>query len=214
VSTILAALLIIPGLMPAPRKAVFASGKLAIDSNFSVAATAWSDARLQSAMNRLAGRIARQTGVPLKGGQNATLAVECRQGGSEYPSLGEDESYELDVTPADARLKAATVTGALRGLETFAQLITPGPDGFEMQAIHIEDQPRFLWRGLLLDVARHWMPVPVVKRNLDGMAAVKLNVLHWHLSDDQDFTWRARSTRACRNSAPTATSTRKPKSAT
>ena len=60
-------------------------------------------------------------------------------------------------------------------------------DGFEVAAVHIEDQPRFPWRGLMLDSARHWMPVEVVKRNLDAMAAVKLNVFHWHLSDDQGF---------------------------
>jgi hexosaminidase len=51
----------------------------------------------------------------------------------------------------------------------------------------IQDHPRFPWRGLHLDVCRHWMPIEVVKRNLDGMAAVKLNVFHWHLSDDQGF---------------------------
>ncbi|MBA2133255.1 family 20 glycosylhydrolase [Capillibacterium thermochitinicola] len=49
------------------------------------------------------------------------------------------------------------------------------------------DQPRFPWRGLLIDCARHFQPVNVIKRNLDGMAAVKLNVLHWHLTDDQGF---------------------------
>jgi hexosaminidase len=54
-------------------------------------------------------------------------------------------------------------------------------------AVHIEDHPRFPWRGLMLDSARHWMPLEVVKRNLDAMAAVKLNVFHWHLSDDQGF---------------------------
>ena len=96
-----------PGLMPAPQKAVFASGKLAIDSSFTVAATGYSDARLQSAMNRLEVRVSRLTGIRLIGKpkvpQIPTLAVECRQGGSEYPSLGEDESHELDVTPNGAR---------------------------------------------------------------------------------------------------------------
>ncbi len=53
--------------------------------------------------------------------------------------------------------------------------------------MNIEDKPRFPWRGLMIDASRHFMPVEVIKRNLDGMAAVKLNVLHWHLSDDQGF---------------------------
>ena len=51
--------------------------------------------------------------------------------------------------------------------------------------MRVEDRPRFPWRGLMLDVSRHWMPLAVVERNLDAMAAVKLNVFHWHLSDDQ-----------------------------
>src|SRR5208282_349188 len=81
---------------------------------------------------------------------------------------------------------------ALRGLATFAQLAEPGPHGFEIPAVHIEDSPRFPWRGLMLDVSRHWMPVEVVLRNLEAMAAVKLNVFHWHLSDDQGFRVESR----------------------
>jgi hexosaminidase len=96
------------------------------------------------------------------------------------------------VAPDGARLKAATVAGALHGLETFAQLVGPGAEGFQVPAIHIEDSPRFPWRGLMLDVSRHWMPVEVVERNLDAMAAVKLNVFHWHLSDDQGFRAESR----------------------
>ena len=58
--------------------------------------------------------------------------------------------------------------------------------------MHIEDHPRFAWRGLMMDVSRHFMPVETVERNLDAMAAVKLNVLHWHLSDDQGFRVESR----------------------
>jgi hexosaminidase len=58
---------------------------------------------------------------------------------------------------------------------------------FYLPAVRIEDRPRFAWRGLMLDVSRHWMPLPVVLRNIDAMAAVKMNVFHWHLSDDQGF---------------------------
>jgi hexosaminidase len=171
--------------MPLPSKVVSTSGKLTIDSSFSAAASGYSDARLQSAMNRFVARVSRRTGIPFRGvAQKATLLIDCREGGSEYPTLGEDESYSLDVSPVGAQLNATTVTGALRGLETFAQLIGSGPD---VRSVHIEDKPRFPWRGLMLDVSRHWMPIEVVERNLDAMAAVKLNVFHWHLSDDQGF---------------------------
>ena len=80
----------------------------------------------------------------------------------------------------------------LRGLETFLQLVEAGPAGFQVPAVAIEDRPRFPWRGLLIDVARHLMPVEVIERNLDAMAAVKLNVLHWHLSEDQGFRVESR----------------------
>ncbi len=175
-----------------PQKVELAAGKLAIDAGFTIAPTGPCDARLESAVRRFRARIARQTGIPLSANQPAgptepKLRVECDANGPEYPTLGEDESYTLDVTAQGAHLRASTIDGALHGLETFAQLIEPGASGFGVSAIHIEDRPRFPWRGLLLDVARHWMPVEVVKRNLDAMAAVKLNVFHWHLSDDQGF---------------------------
>src|SRR5262249_43312305 len=58
---------------------------------------------------------------------------------------------------------------------------------YYMPAVTIQDAPRFRWRGLMIDVARHWIPMDVLKRNMDLMAAVKLNVLHLHLTDDQGF---------------------------
>ena len=77
--------------------------------------------------------------------------------------------------------------GVLRGIETFLQLVALDAQGFGAPGVRIEDHPRFSWRGLLIDVARHWMPEDVLKRNLNAMAAVKLNVLHLHLTDDQGF---------------------------
>jgi hexosaminidase len=84
-------------------------------------------------------------------------------------------------------LRAATVVGALRGLETFLQLLEGDREGFYLPAVSINDRPRFRWRGLLIDIGRHFEPMEVVKRNLDAMAAVKLNVFHWHLTEDQGF---------------------------
>src|SRR5690348_2662046 len=163
-------------LMPAPAKLVATGGKLAIDSGFRVASEGYSDARLQAAIGRLVARVERQTGIPLQANNRVTLRVNCQGRSSEYPVLREDEAYHLRVSSVEALLQANTVTGVLRGLETFAQLIVAGPDGFEVPAVQIEDHPRFPWRGLMFDVARHWMPAPVVERNLDAMAAVKLNV--------------------------------------
>jgi hexosaminidase len=162
-------------LMPMPASVTPGNGKLAIDSSFAIETRGYSDARLQRAMARLVSRIARQTGIEIRGGKTA-LWIECA-------GDGDDESYRLDVGADGAVIHSATVIGAMHGMETFAQWI----DGTEARAVHIEDHPRFRWRGLMFDAARHWMPVDVVERNLDGMAAVKLNVFHWHLSDDQGF---------------------------
>src|SRR5262249_3757077 len=117
----------------------------------------------------------------------STLIVEVVGPGPAIPDLDQDESYALDVTANNATLRAKTVVGAIRGLETFLQLEDADRNGFFFTGAHIEDAPRFKWRGLLLDVCRHFEPIELVKRTLDGMAVVKLNVLHWHLSEDQGF---------------------------
>ena len=180
-----------PALMPVPVKVEPAAGKLAINANFVVETVGGAGARLAPAVRSFLDRVSRQTGViyapqPPAQADARQLVIDCA-GGPEYPALGEDESYTLDVSDAQARIKAVTAEGAIHGLATFAQLIRPGPDGFQVAGVHIEDRPRFPWRGLMLDSCRHWMPVELVKRNLDAMAAVKLNVLHWHLSEDQAF---------------------------
>jgi len=75
----------------------------------------------------------------------------------------------------------------LRGLQTLLQLVAISSDGFVVPGVTIQDQPRFPWRGLMIDSARHFIPLDVIKRNIDGMEAVKMNVFHWHLSENQGF---------------------------
>ena len=101
--------------------------------------------------------------------------------------MGIDESYSLSVNDTGIVIKASTDVGAMHGLSTLVQLIEVKEGAFVFSGVAIKDNPRFIWRGLMMDVARHFMPVEVVKRNLDAMSLVKLNVFHWHLSDDQGF---------------------------
>jgi hexosaminidase len=101
--------------------------------------------------------------------------------------VGEDESYHLVVSTTKVELTAPNALGVLHGLQTFLQLVHITPQGFAAPAVTIDDQPRFQWRGLMIDAGRHFQPVEVIERNLDGMEAVKLNVFHWHLSEDQGF---------------------------
>jgi hexosaminidase len=179
-------------LMPVPASVQFQAGRLPITGAFRVATKDHSDARLRSAIERMMERLAGRTGITFvpdlaTDETSATLVVQCAGPGQTIPSVEENESYSLDVSDHQARLVAPTVVGALRGLETLLQLISADRDGFYLPAVKIQDQPRFPWRGLLIDVARHYEPVEVLKRNLDAMAAVKLNVFHWHLTENQGF---------------------------
>ena len=179
-------------LMPQPASFSAGQGRLVIDGSFRAALSGYQELRLSAAAERLMARLRKQTGIPLAPGletdaSKATLVIQCDHAGEPVQSVKEDESYRLEVTSSQARLTAATPVGALRGIETFLQLVDLDAAGFRVSAVRIQDQPRFPWRGLMIDVARHWMPIEVVRRNLDGMAAVKLNVFHWHLSDDQGF---------------------------
>ncbi len=101
--------------------------------------------------------------------------------------MGIDESYTLSVTGTGIEIHAKTDVGAMHGLSTLLQLIKVKDGAYAFTGVEIKDNPRFVWRGLMMDVARHFLPIDVVKRNLDAMALVKLNVFHWHLSDDQGF---------------------------
>ena len=176
-------------LMPMPASVQQGSGQLPITRSFSVTVTGTHDASLDAAVQRFTKHLSAQTGIPFRpqSGAAATLTVHADHGLEPIQKLGEDESYQLTVTDSSAQLTAPTTLGALRGLETFLQLVSITPSGFAAPAVIIKDQPRFPWRGLLIDVSRHFSPIDVLKRNLDGMAAVKMNVFHWHLSDDQGF---------------------------
>ena len=177
-------------LMPMPSTVQQGSGQWLIDRSFSVAVTGFHDASLEGGVQRFVAQLSRQTGIPFRtkaGSASPTLTIHAEHGRDQVQKLGEDESYELTIGSSGATLTAPTPLGILHGMETFLQLVQPSTTGFAVPVVTIKDQPRFPWRGLLIDVSRHFIPIEVLKRNLDGMAAVKMNVLHWHLSDDQGF---------------------------
>jgi len=182
--------------MPRPARIEIEDGSLPIAQSFSVTLTGYTDPLLRRAAQRFLHNLSCQTGIPisekLAASPDPTLLIATHHAGKPVPELGEDESYSLDVTNSGAKLSADTPTGILRGLETFLQLVKAAPDGFAVPALHVQDHPRFPWRGLTLDVSRHFMPLDVVRHNLDAMAAVKMNVLHLHLSDNQGFRVESR----------------------
>jgi len=175
-------------LMPWPEKVTLGQGRFAINDAFRIGSSGHS-ARVDRAADRIKQRIAAKTGLPMNrdtGGPPA-LQLNFKEETGKYPKLGDDESYRLTVTSDEARIDAQTDLGVLHGLETFEQLVRLDQQGFAVPAVVIEDHPRFPWRGLMIDSGRHFLPVEVIRRNVDAMATVKLNVLHWHLSDDQGF---------------------------
>jgi hexosaminidase len=178
-------------LMPMPSNYQFGNGQLAIDQSFSVAITGYREARLEGAAQRFLRNLALRTGLPLRAQiadpAHSTLVIQTEHKSKEVQEPGEDESYSLEVTAAGAKLSAPTPLGAMHGLQTFLQLVESAPTGFVVPVITIHDTPRFVWRGLMIDVSRHFIPLAVLRRNLDGMEALKLNVFHWHLSDNQGF---------------------------
>ena len=177
-------------IMPLPAHAVQGQGQFMIDGNFGIALQGNTEPRLERARQRFLDTLSRETGIPLwRRAQFYQPDFIIQTAGSSDPvqQLGEDESYHLEVTPTQVRLNAANPLGVLHGLQTFLQLVRTTPQGFSVSVVTIDDQPRFPWRGLMIDVSRHFIPIPVIERNLDGMEAVKLNVFHWHLSDDQGF---------------------------
>src|ERR1700730_11051577 len=141
-----------PNLMPVPSSVQIQTGRLAITSTFSVATRDYTDDRLRGGIRRMISRLAGRTVLSLPfdlaaDESAATLVVQCARAGEVVPSVDENESYSLEITDKQARLVAPTVVGALRGLETFLQLLEGDRDGFYMQGLKIQDQPRFPLRG-------------------------------------------------------------------
>src|ERR1700704_1177109 len=177
-------------LMPMPSLVQPEVGQLPVERSFSVAITGMRDAGLERGVVRFVAELSRQTGMFLQrptNSANPTLLIHAVHGSEKAQRLREDESYELVINQSGAKLTAPNPLGILHGLQTFLQLVEITANGFAVPVVTIKDQPRFAWRGLLIDVGRHFIPLDVLKRNLDGMAAGEMNVLHWHLYDNEGF---------------------------
>ncbi len=158
--------------------------------HFQVRIEGYTEPRLERAKDRFLANLTSKTGIPLwlndRPGEPKFI-IKTEGPSKEIQQLGEDESYHLVVSPTHVILSAPNPLGILHGLQTFLQLVDTTPRGFTVASVTIDDAPRFPWRGLMLDSGRHFMPLDVVRQTLDGMEAVKLNVFHWHLSENQGF---------------------------
>ena len=170
-----------PTVLPLPAEARYGQGRLLLKAALKPLLPTPVDPAVADAVGRSIGRLSPTTKAV------GVVTLQIRYGRVGRAELFDEERYSLRVTPMGVSIDAPTSLGVLRALATLEQLPRSDKKSRYLPEIDIQDQPRFAWRGLLIDAARHFMPVAVIKRNLDGMAAVKLNVLHWHLTDDQGF---------------------------
>lgn len=178
-------------LMPWPSQVARQNGLLSIDHRPRFQVTG-GDERVRRAVNRFVHDLSVRTGSPLEqrfseAPEGPLFVIHCAGSGLRVQRVDEDESYHLTVADTGIELTAANPLGIMHGLQTVLQLVEFGPRGWVVPNVRIDDTPRFAWRGLMIDVSRHFIPLSQIERNIDGMAAVKLNVLHLHLSDDEGF---------------------------
>lgn len=180
--------------MPWPQQITTSDAVFLLSKNFKINCNATADSRIYKGATQFLRRLDERTGLFFTQDfinkpnefPEAELQINCvRKGKNE---LSEDESYHLSVLSNKIVITANTDLGALHALETLSQMVQNNGSEFYFPAVEIEDNPRFAWRGLMIDAARHFIPVEVIKRNLDGMAAMKMNIFHWHLADNQG--WR------------------------
>jgi hexosaminidase len=181
-------------LMPWPQSIRLTDGNFALSKGFKVNITGNPNPRIFIGATQFLRKLDGRTGMFFNQGfvnglnevPNAELQINCAQNGKI--GLYEDESYHLEINSAKITINAKSDLGALHALETLLQMLQNNSVSYYFPLASIADFPRFSWRGLMIDAARHFQPVEVIKRNLDAMAAMKMNVFHWHLVDDQG--WR------------------------
>lgn len=181
-------------LMPWPKEVSVNSGNFIINKDFKININGVSSERVYNASTKFLRRLDGRTGTFFNQGfisknnefPNANFQIFVKS--TTSLDLNQDESYQLKISADKITLTANTDIGVIYGVETLLQLLQNNSKTYSFPSVTINDNPRFKWRGLMIDAARRFQPVDVIKRNLDAMAAVKMNVFHWHLVDDQG--WR------------------------
>ena len=177
-----------PGVIPNPAKMVTQPGEFRLTATTLIVAAA-NDAEAKRVANYLSDLLRRAHGVHLKVASGAPRDGAINLQRDKTGKMGH-EAYRLDANPQRVTISAPGHSGLFYGASTLWQLIAPSPIDRHavVYSVNITDAPRFAWRGIMLDSARHFQSPQYVKDYIDWMALHKLNVLHWHLTDDQ--AWR------------------------
>jgi hexosaminidase len=178
-----------PALIPLPAQMTLDTGHVRVDARTPIVVADGSAATARTAawLSALLGRT-RGLELPVTSTAAPARGIVLRR--DPHAPVAQAEGYALDVTPQGMVISARDDAGLFRGATTAWQLLTPDAQrgAVDVPLLHIRDQPRFAWRGLMLDSARHFQSVAEIERLLQQMAQHKLNVFHWHLTDDQG--WR------------------------
>lgn len=187
---------------PLPSEFSFGNQTLSVDPNLSLAVSGngGGSAIVKEAFERYKSIIFKHhSKLPKSGGSYDIEKLNVIVfSANEELQLGVDETYSLSVVKRDEHsiigeitIEANSVYGALRGLETLSQLCAFDYGTKTVQVYkapwYIEDKPRFEYRGLLLDTSRHYLPIDIIKQVIESMSYAKLNVLHWHIIDEESF---------------------------
>jgi hexosaminidase len=182
-----------PNLMPLPASYKVLNEQFDINASFNIEVKGDADTSIYKEASRFFQRLSERTGIffrtwlvtPKSKLTSKGLEINIKSKGSVHVEM--DESYALYVNRQQLKIEANTTIGGIRGLETLLQLLGSDKKDYFFQGIEVKDEPRFPWRGLLISQPYHFMPMDVIKRTLDAMAAVKMNVLHFYISDDQGY---------------------------
>lgn len=184
-------------LMPWPQTVTQQQGQLQLGNKWLIAIDAQKNSEIKAAIKRAVKRTEQQTGQKIKwklvAADKANILIKAKSSASISNFIKDwDESYQLNISSNSITLSANQSLGVLRGIETLLQLIGNQQHKIQLPLLDIQDQPRFKWRGLLLDTSRHFFSVDTIKRQIDAMAAAKYNIFHWHLTDDQGWRFESR----------------------
>jgi hexosaminidase len=180
-------------IVPMPRQARLTGASFTLKSPVQIRVPAKSTARTIEIAEFLASTIRARTGFKVRVGTDIREAEITLDTTLEAAN---PEAYSLDVNASQVAIRGASPAGLLWGVQTLRQLLPvafdeargPRPSEWEITGVAIRDEPRFRWRGSLVDAGRHFFPVEAIKRHIDILSRYRMNVFHWHLTEDQG--WR------------------------
>jgi len=173
-------------ILPIPQQVEKGTGVLRITKKFNFEISNLPSNKILHAVKRLQENWEKKTLKKVSNVSNAPSDLELQVDEKWEGRSSSTEEYQIQIQ-SKIIVKAKSDVGILHGLESLAQLIQSDSVGYFLPQVNISDWPRFSHRGLMVDVARHFIPVDQILRSIDAMAASKMNVLHLHLSDDEGF---------------------------